>query len=144
MGVLATFKANLRTKLTESPASLTNCPENVDIDDVPDSDKTFFAVMSDVGPTRIGNEHGGATLQLYDGARVIVRVAWHIDDDPEAFDDTKTNDEENVNAVVHKASNWTSGIVLVSRNGGSEIINGTFVRCDFYYDVSYRAAQNLA
>ncbi len=141
MGVLATLAANLRTKIAAAPASLTALPENVSIDDVPDLDKTIFSVEP-TGDETMGAEHGGGTLIEYVGG-LMVRIAWQLDEDEEAFRDTFANDLENVAATVNKVSNWTSGVVLVSRTGVVESRTGTFHRADLIYSVRYRVAQDL-
>lgn len=141
MGVLATFAAGLRTALAAAPASLTALPEGVSIDDTPDSDKTFFSIDA-TADDELDNEHGGGTLVMRKGS-INVRVCWAIDDDEEAFSDLKVNDVENIGATVEKASNWTSGVVLVSRIGSVESREGTKHRADLLYSVRYRVAQNL-
>jgi len=141
MGVLATLAVNLRTKLAAAPASLTALPEGVSINDVPDSDKTFFAVGIGADD-EIDNEHGGGTLVMHKGS-LVVSLAWPLDDDEEAFEDTKANDLENVSSVMDKVSNWTSGIVIVQRTGASERRENTLHRADLTYSVRYRVAQTL-
>ena len=141
MGVLATFAAGLRTALAASPASLTALPENVSIDDVPDLDKTIFSVEP-TADEEMDNEHGGGTYVMYRGG-LMVRIAWQLDEDEEAFSDIKANDLENVAAVVNKVSNWTSGIVIVNRTAAIESRVGTNYRADLIYSVRYRVAQNL-
>ena len=141
MGVLATLAAGFRTALAASPASLTALPENVSIDDTPDLDKTVFSVEP-TGDEEMEAEHGGGTYVMYRGG-LMVRIAWQLDEDEEAFHDTKANDLQNVAAVMNKVSNWTSGVVLVSRTGVSERREGTFYRADLTYSVRYRVAQTL-
>lgn len=141
MGVLSTLTASLRTSLAAAPASLTALPESFAIEDTPDTDKTYFKVG--IGPDDVlDNEHGGGTYVMRQGS-VTVSIVWGLDDDEEAFEDTKGNDLENVGAVMDKVSNWTSGVVLVSRSGASETRENTYHRADLTYSVRYRVAQTL-
>jgi len=141
VGVLATYMANCRTRLAASPASLAALPEGVSIDDVPEADKTFFAVTA-LEDATLGAEHGGGTLVEYEGT-VVVKVAWLIDLDEEAFEDTIQNDRENINAVMLKTSNWTSGIIIVNPGPTTRTREGNFHRADLFFPVRYRVAQTL-
>lgn len=141
MGVLATFAAALRTSLAASPASLTACPEGVDIDDVPDADKTYFAVKA-TGLDMLGNEHGGGTLVMHHG-EILLQIRWPMDDDYEAFHDTKANDLLNVSSVIDKPANWSSGVVLVEHRATTENTEGNLHSLDRIYAVTYRESQTL-
>ena len=140
-GVLATQIASFRTKLAAAPASLTNVPENVSIEDPPDSDKTLFAVIA-AGESEMGPEHGGGSLVPYTRA-VVVQLAHFKDDDYEAFWDSIADDLENIDAVMLKDSNKTAGVVLVTKDATSSQDNGSWVRTDVRYRVRFRVAQTL-
>lgn len=140
-GVLETLAVNLRSKLAASPASLTALPENVSINDVPDMDKTVFEVVV-LDDDRVGAEHGGGSLVEHFG-RLAVRIVWFDDDDEEAASGTRADDLQNVSTVMDKVSNWTSGVILVSRDGSSSQKNGTVYRAELTYTVRYRASQDL-
>ena len=138
--VLDTLAANLRTKLS-LVSGLTPLPENVSMDDLPDSDKVFFAVEPGTYD-ELDNEHGGGTLVGHLG-EVFVRLAWMLDDDEEAHTDTRAIDLQAIRGVVAKASNWTAGIVLVTAAGDSSSTEDTLNRVDLTYRVRYRVAQDL-
>ena len=140
MAVLDTLAVNIRTKLAEI-SGLTALPENVSIEDVPDSDKSFFSV--EVGELdEMGAEHGGGTYIERIG-ELAVKLAWLIDDDEEAFHDTKAQHLQSVHGVMDKVSNWTSGVVLLTRAGQSARQEETLCRADLTYRVRYRVAQDL-
>ena len=140
MAALDTLAVSLRTSLA-AISGLTALPEGMSIEDVSDSDKTFFAV--ECGELdELGAEHGGGTYIGRIG-EITVKVAWLIDDDEEAFHDTKAQHLQSIHGVMDKVSNWTSGIVLVTRNGSTSAKDGTFYRTDLNYRVRYRVAQDL-
>lgn len=142
-GVVATLKANLRTKLA-LVSGLTQIPANVSIEEPPDTDKVYFAVSSVHSGTRLADEHGGATLVGYDGVTLVVQLATLQDVSIQSVGDTIADFEESVNGVCHKSSNWTAGVSLVVRSGGEDRSTDTLFRNDFYYTVRYRVAQNLS
>lgn len=143
MGVLATYMAALRSGATSiaTGASLYALPENESIDDAADRDKTVFSVCRAVSSS-LGLPHGGGTYIEY-RRDVVIKVAWFMDDDEEALEDTIANDCEAIDAVMLKVSNWTSGIVLVEKGQESEERIGTVHRADLHYPVRFRVTQNL-
>ena len=141
MGVLSTFMTACRTNLAASHASLSALPEGVSIDDPPDTDKTWFAVSMEPASS-LGAEHGGGSLITY-VRNLIVQVAWMRDLDDEAHANTRADDYENIDAVMLKDSNKTSGIVLVNKASESETNHPNWTRAELRYSVRFRVAQNL-
>ena len=139
--VLDTLAVSLRTSL-DAVSGLAPLPENVSIDDVPaNQTNAYFSV--EVGEhDELGAMHGGGTYVERTG-ELTVKLAFGISDDEEAFHDTKAQVLQGVAGVMDKVSNWTSGIVLVSRNGSTSAKDGTFYRTDLNYRVRYRVAQDL-
>jgi len=142
MGVIATALDSYRTKLTQSPASLTNLPANVSIDEAPDTDKTFFRLRVADGP-QLGALHGSGTLNEFT-VDVVLELVWKIGVDSEEVWDTVADDVQNANTVMLKSSNVTSGLVNINPRGGFVYEESkNYIRGTGTYEFRYRVSADL-
>lgn len=140
-GVLATQMASFRTLLAASP-SLSATPEGHSLDAPPNTDRTYFAVVLDPAASQMGAEHGGGALVEYERV-VTVKLSHFKDVDEETFGDAVADDLENIDAVMLKDSNKTSGVVIVTKESESSDDRGSWLRTDLRYRVRFRVAQTL-
>lgn len=146
MAVLSAFMTSQRTALAASPASLTNLPEGVEIDDLPESTnhKTFMLRVSSVPDLR--SMHGGGVVEY--AQELELEVHWDPEVDGEALHTTIADDLENIAHVMLKTSNRTGtatdGIMLCLPIGGSvEQVDTNDWRALLRYEVVYRITQDM-
>jgi len=143
-GVISTAMGTWRTALAAAPASLTNLPENVRIDDAPDSDKTYFAVLvGQSGGGEMGPEAGSGAL-YGDFAEIRIVVSWMLDIDEEAHTATIADDIQNIQTTMLKSSNWGASVVLIEPLGWSleQLESGTLGT--IRYRVRFRVSAALS
>ena len=140
-GVVETAMATWRTALA---ASLTNLPENGNINDPPDTDRTYFAVLMDLdgGSTELGPEFGSGAL-YGDTVGIRVVVAWMKDIDDEAFAGTIATDLENIQTTMMDDGNKGTAIVLITPNGWNLDPKENWTLGTVRYRVRFRVAANL-
>jgi len=141
MGVIATALDSLRTKLTQSPASLTNIPANVSIDDAPDVDKTYFRLRVAGGP-QLGAMHGTGSLNEFT-TDIALDLFWKIGVDSEEVWDTVADDVQNAHTVLLKESNKTSGVVVINPRGFSYEETPNYIRGTGLFEVRFRVSADL-
>lgn len=141
MGVIATALDSYRTKLTQSPASLTNLPQNVSIDDLPDTDKTYFRLRVADGPL-LGAMHGSGALNEYT-VDVALDLFWKIGVDSEEAWDTVADDVQNAVTVMLKSGNVPSGVVNVNPRGFIYEEEKNYIRGTGTFEFRFRVSADL-
>ena len=144
MGVISTAMGTWRTALATTPASLSNIPQSGDINDPPDSDKTWFAVLMDLaGGGELQPEHGAGSL-YGDMVGVRVVVDWMKDLDDEAHAGVIADDIQNVQTTMLDESNKGTSVVLITPNGYSLEPKGTWTQGTIRYLVRFRVSADLS
>ena len=143
-GVIETAMTTWRTALAAAPASLTNLPQNIAPDDLPDTDKTFFAVLlGESGGGDLAPEHGAGAL-YGDYADVRVVVTWMRDLDDEAHAGTIASDIQNVQTVMLDEDNKGTGVVLIEPLGWSLARESYGTQGTIRYRVRFRVSADLS
>ncbi len=144
MGVISTAMATWRTALAAAPASLTNLPENITIEDAPDTDRAYFAVLAgDSGGGSLAPEHGAGTLY---GDFTVIRVAvsWVLDIDQEAHSATIMDDIQNVQTVMLDQTNKGTSVVLIEPLGWTLDSHEWGTLGTLRYQVRFRVTADLS
>jgi len=146
VGVISTAMATWRNALAASPASLTNLPQNVSINDPPDADKTYFAVLPGFTGGGPLEPEAGAGALYGDSVHVRVVVDWMKDIDDEALGGTIIDDIQNVQTVMLDEGNKGTSVVLIEPLGWTleEMDGGQWTQGTINYRVRFRVSADLS